>query len=111
MRDFPLHAEDNWDVVWKNKPVWAVKEIPDEQKTAFGSATIVVNPQPLSDKYVWVVGDSFAGALQQYFNSTFKEVRYVGHWRDKLKDLPANLVKADRKPDMIGEFKYEVQRC
>ena len=107
LKDFPLHAEDNWDVVWKNKPVWAVKEIPDEQKTAFGSATIVVNPQPLSDKYVWVVGDSFAGALQQYFNSTFKEVRYVGHWRDKLKDLPANLVKADRKPDMIVIVRVE----
>ncbi|MDO9205001.1 acyltransferase family protein [Methylotenera sp.] len=101
LKDFPLHAEDNWDVVWKNKPVWTENEIPDEQKTAFGSATVVSNQNPLSTKYVWVVGDSFTGALKQYFNATFKEVRYVGQWGDKLKNLPADLAKADKKPDMI----------
>jgi len=101
LKDFPLHAEDNWDVVWKNKPVWTENEIPGEQKTAFGSAAVASNQNPLSTKYVWVVGDSFSGALKQYFNATFKEVRYVGHWSDKLKNLPADLAKADKKPDMI----------
>ena len=101
LKDFPLHAEDNWHVVWKNKPVWTEKEIPNEQKTSFGAATIVVNHNPLSKKYVWVVGDSFTGSLRQYFNATFKEVHYLGHWTDKLKDLPAELTKADKKPDMI----------
>jgi hypothetical protein len=61
----------------------------------------VSNQNPLSTKYVWVVGDSFTGALKQYFNATFKEVRYVGQWGDKLKNLPADLAKADKKPDMI----------
>lgn len=101
LKNFPLHAEDNWDVVWKNKPVWTEKEIPDEQKTAFGAASIVTNKNPLSNKYIWVVGDSFTGSLRQYFNATFKEVHYVGHWDHKLKDLPADLTKADKKPDMI----------
>jgi hypothetical protein len=101
LKGFPLHLDDNWDVVWKNKPVISEKEIPNEQKTTFGSATVVTNENSLSNKYVWVCGDSFSVALRQYFNATFKEVRYVGHWSNKLKDLPEDLTKADRKPDMV----------
>lgn len=101
LKNFPLNADDNWDVIWKNKPTWTESEIPDEQKTAFGSAKVILNSNPLSNKYVWVVGDSFTGAMMQYFNATFKEIRYVGHWGDKLKDLPDTLAKVDRKPDMI----------
>ncbi len=101
LKGFPLKADDSWDVVWENKPVISEKEIQDEKKTTFGSATVVINENSLSNKYVWVCGDSFSGVLKQYFNATFKEVRYVGHWGDKLKDLPEDLAKADRKPDMI----------
>lgn len=107
LKGFPLHADDNWDVVWKNKPVISEKEIQNEQKTTFGSASVVTNENPLSNKYVWVCGDSFSGALRQYFNATFKEVRYVGHWSNKLKDLPKDLINADRKPDMIIIEKVE----
>lgn len=101
LKDFPLHAEDNWDVIWKNKPDWTEKDIPNEQKTAFGSATIVTNQRPLSNKSVWVIGDSFTAGLKQYLNATFREVRYIGHWSQKLKELPLDLDKADKKPDMI----------
>ena len=107
LENFPLHAEDNWDVVWKNKPTWTESEIADEQRTAFGSAKVVINSNPLINKYVWVVGDSFAGSLMQYFNAVFKEVRYVGHWADKLKDLPDILAKVNRKPDMIIVVRVE----
>lgn len=107
LKNFPLHKEDNWDVIWKNKPVLTEKEIPNEQKTTFGTASIVYNNNPLSNQYIWVVGDSFAEALKQYFNATFKEVRYVGHWKDKLRELPAELAKADRKPDMIVIVRVE----
>ncbi len=107
LKNFPLHAKDNWDIVWKNKPVWVEKEIPDEQKTAFGLASIVTNQNPLSDKYIWVIGDSFTGALKQYFNTSFKEVRYVGHWSNKLNDLSTDLAKSDKKPDMIIIIKVE----
>jgi hypothetical protein len=107
LQDFPLHAEDNWDVIWKNKSTWSESDIADEQKTAFGSAKVVINSKPLSNKYVWVIGDSFTGALIQYLNATFKEVRYIGHWSDKLKDLPDILDKADRKPDMVIVVRVE----
>jgi peptidoglycan/LPS O-acetylase OafA/YrhL len=102
LNDFPLHSDDNWDVIWKDKPVWTEKEIPNAVKyVAFGAPTIVTNNSALSDKRIWVVGDSFTSGLRQYFNATFKETRYVGHWGEKLKDLPLDLVKADEKPDMI----------
>lgn len=101
LKNFPLHKEDNWDVIWKNKPAITEKEIPNEQKTTFGPTTIAHNNNPLSNKYIWVVGDSFTGALKQYFSATFKEVHYIGHWDKKLRELPADLAKSDRKPDMI----------
>jgi len=101
LKDFPLHKIDNWDAIWKNKPTIVEQEIADEQKTSFGNATVVTNEHSLSNMYVWVSGDSFSGGLRQYLNATFKEVRYVGHWGGKLKDLPADLLGAYRKPDMI----------
>lgn len=107
LKEFPLHSEDNWDVVWKRKPNWLEKEIPHEQKTSFGSTTVVINQKPLSDKTVWVIGDSFASALKQYFNATFKEVYYVGHWDAKHNNISQQLAVAEKKPDMIVIVKVE----
>lgn len=107
LKDFPLHSFDNWNVVWRDETAWVEKEIPDEQKTTFGSSTIVSNANPISNKYIWVVGDSFAGSLKQYFNATFKEVRYIGHWEQKLNSLPDELIKAERKPDLIVIVRVE----
>ena len=84
-----------------------IKEIPDEQKTSADAPYVSINQKPLSNKYVWVVGDSFTGSLKQYFNATFKEVRFIGHSSKKLKDLPEYLTKADRKPDMIIVVRVE----
>ena len=64
LKKFPLHAEDNWDVIGVNKSAWAVTEIPNQGKTSFGVASIVRNNNPLSDKYIWVVGDSFSRSLR-----------------------------------------------
>ena len=107
LKDFPLSTVDNWNVIWDEKPVWNEQEIPNEQRTTFGSATLVSNDKPLSNLNVWVVGDSFAGALKQYFNATFKEVRYVGHWGQKLNTLPDAIIKAERKPDLIVFVRVE----
>lgn len=107
LSNFPLSPQDNWDVVWNDSPVWKEKVIPNEQKTAFGHSTVVINEKPLSNQYVWVIGDSFVGALKQYFNATFKEVRYVGHWEQKLKTLPEEIVKAERKPDLVVVVRVE----
>jgi peptidoglycan/LPS O-acetylase OafA/YrhL len=107
LKEFTLHPEDNWVVVWRKKPVLTEKQIRDEDKTAFGSASVVTNETPLANNYVWVVGDSFTSALKQYFNATFKEVRYVGHWSKKLTELPLELDDADRKPDLVVIIRVE----
>lgn len=107
LKDFPLHSGDNWNIVWKNKPLLREKEIQGEQKTAFGLSTVVTNTNPLVDKYIWVIGDSYANSLRQYLNASFKEVRYIGHWSDKLKELPMELESADRKPDIIVIVRVE----
>jgi hypothetical protein len=107
LKNFPLDPQDNWEVVWKDNPIWIEKEIPNEQKTTFGHATLVSNDKPISDQYVWVVGDSFASALKQYFNVTFSKVRYVGHWGQKLTTLPDEIDKAEKKPDLIVVVRVE----
>jgi len=71
-----------------------------------GAATVVKNKYPLSDKYVWVLGDSFTEAIKPFISASFKEVRYLGHWH-KLKDLPEDLTKATRKPDLIIVIRVE----
>ena len=103
----PLHAEDNWNVAWKREPILKEEVIPNEQKTSFGVATVVTNQVPLSSMNVWVVGDSFSVNLRPYFNATFGEVRYVGHWSEKLESLASELAKSAKKPDVIVVVKAE----
>jgi len=107
LRDFPLYADDNWEVIWKNKPTWTEIDIADEKKTVPFSAKVSINTKPLSNQYVWVVGDSFTEALMQYLNATYKEVRYIGHLNDKLRDLPEMLGRAEKKPDIVILVKVE----
>ncbi len=105
--DFPLHAGDNWEIVWKNRPVLTEEAISDTISESFGPLVSVTNPQPLSDKYIWIIGDSFNHALRPYFNAVFSKTRYIGHWSKKLEQLPSELKKADRKPDMIVVIRAE----
>jgi hypothetical protein len=54
-----------------------------------------------------VVGDSFITPLRPYLNATFKEVRYIGHWSQKLNSLASVLRMADEKPDLVLIEKVE----
>jgi len=107
LKNFPLNSQDNWDIIWKEKPVWTEQVIPNELKTTFGIPSLVTNEKFISNSYIWVVGDSFAGGLKQYFNATFKQVRYVGHWRQKFSTLTDELDKAQIKPDLIVIVRVE----
>ena len=104
---FPVPNDDNWDVVWKNQPVWTEAEVPNQETTPFGKATIVTNDQAPSNQTVWVVGDSFVGPLKQYFNATFSQVYYAGHWKQMLDKLPDEINKAEKKPDLVVIVKVE----
>lgn len=99
--------QDDWNVVWNRRPAWTERKIANEQKSPFGSPTLVINKVPVSEKHVWVIGDSYTDQLKQYLNATFGEIRYVGHWRQKLKTLEEDLMGAERKPDLIIINKVE----
>jgi peptidoglycan/LPS O-acetylase OafA/YrhL len=108
LKDFPLHAEDNWEPVWKSNPILIEKEIPGERRNpVIGPPVVVNNHEALSNKCIWVIGDSFSNALRQYFNATFKEVHYVGHWDDKIAQLDFLLACAEKKPDMVVIIRTE----
>ena len=48
-------------------------------------------------------------SLKQYFNATFREVRYLGHWKSRLQKLPQDLIDADEKPDLVIVVRAEKQ--
>lgn len=104
---FKSRSEDVWDVVWETPPEWTEVKIRNEQKTAFGEAVVVTNPNPVSKKTVWVVGDSFTNLLKDYFNANFKQVHYLGHWEHKFSELPSLLEAAKEKPDFIFIVRVE----
>ncbi len=114
LNDFPLHNEDNWDTVWEKKPVWSETQIQGSKNSPFGQSSIVDNKNSLSEKKIWVIGDSFGLGLRQYFNATFKQVRYSsfkqvrykGDWEDKINELNSDLSKVD-PPDMIIIIRVE----
>ena len=101
LEKFPLSKLDNWVLNWDKEAISIEKILPDEHESSFGHPKIVTTSNALTDKYIWVVGDSFSHSLTPYLNATFKNVKYVGHWADKLDNLPKELAKADKKPDII----------
>ena len=107
LSNFPLDAVDDWKAIWNSQPNLSQGTLQKEKETSFGTSGLITNSQPLSEKYVWVVGDSFSVGMRAYFNATFKQVLYVGHWRDKLTELPADLAKTKQKPDMVVVVRVE----
>ncbi len=106
-KNFPLHREDNWEVIWKSDPKWTETRSSVGRSETFGVESVVVNEKPKVDKYVWVVGDSYTRALRQYINATFREVRYVGEWGAKKATVPKELAEAAIKPDFVLIVKVE----
>lgn len=99
--NYPLTPSDNWVTKWDEKPISVEKRLPNEHESAFGSPKNIITTNALTDKSVWIVGDSFSKGLEPYLNATFKEVRYIGHWSEKLDNLSDELAKANKKPDII----------
>lgn len=99
--NYPLSSSDNWVVQWDKKPISVEKILPNEHESAFGSPKKITTTNALVNKSVWVVGDSFSKGLEPYLNATFKDVRYIGHWSEKLDNLSDELAKANKKPDIV----------
>jgi hypothetical protein len=107
LKNFPLDPEDNWDIAWKRKPAWSKTLYKSQKSDPFGPIERVINNESPSDEYVWVIGDSFSEAMRDYFNSTFREVFYVGHWSDKLPILSSLISDSQKKPDHVVVIRAE----
>lgn len=64
LKNFPLHADDNWQAVWNAPITWTQTKTATVVETEFGPESVVTNVQPLSEKTVWVIGDSFCWELK-----------------------------------------------
>jgi hypothetical protein len=107
IEQFPLQSGDDWKPVWKIQPQWSKQKFPEIQKIVSTEKEFIINRIPLSNQYIWVIGDSFSDAMRQYFNATFKKVLYLGHWAENLEALPQNLGKVTNKPDMVVIVRVE----
>jgi hypothetical protein len=82
--EFPLSNGDHFSIEWSTSP----HVIEENGKT--------LNLNPLSDKQVWVFGDSFAEALKPYFNAMFREVHYI-----RYENYESSIYSLKNKPDLI----------
>ena len=108
LKNHPLGINDNWGVDWPFTNEWVEEQLPNNnEEISFVPVYKNHNYQYLSDNYVWVVGDSFLDALRPYFNSTFQEIDYLGHWSHKMDQLVEDLKSANKKPDIIFIIRVE----
>ena len=109
LKNFPLHEDDTVKLRWSQSQQWIVKPPPIAlTKTSF-EQSFVDNMHSLTDKYVWVIGDSFTAGVRPFINASFRQSYYVNHWGKTLSNgLLAEMLKnSDKKPDLIIVVKVE----
>jgi len=108
LNNFPLKNGDTWLAKIDHKyELIRSKNSYIATNEAFGDQEVVYNSNPIINKKIWVTGDSFTNAMRSYFNATFSEVHYLGHWNKRLKGLSSDLEKASTKPDIVIIVKVE----
>lgn len=94
-------------IEWEREPVLEIRALARQPETSFGRSEVVFNEDAPILKTVWVIGDSFTNALTPYFDATFSEVHYLGHWSEKAGVLPADILAAEEKPDLVIVVRVE----
>ena len=108
LKNFPLRNDDTWQAKIEHEYELIRRENSYvAENEAFGKQEVVYNSNPIINKKIWVIGDSFINALKPYIEATFSEVNYLGHWNKRLDELSTNLEKASEKPDLIMIIKTE----
>ncbi|WP_185974442.1 alginate O-acetyltransferase AlgX-related protein [Tepidimonas fonticaldi] len=107
LKNFPIDNEDSWDISWESRLDWNEELTSRENIFGFGYPSIVKNKHPLSEKVVWIIGDSFSAALRPFFNATFREVHYIGHWGKTIDRMPKLIQESKDKPDLIVIIRVE----
>ena len=107
LSDFPLSDDDDWSFKILSESKISKEEFKDHPKNNFGWKGKVSNTKALNDMSVWVIGDSFTKAIRPYIEASFRDVRYIDHWRHKLHVLPSELALSAEKPDLILVVRVE----
>ena len=110
IKDYPQPTNENWTFSFSNSNFTkeSIEFSRDEPKSAtFGPKKIVINNKPITNKTIWVIGDSFITRLRPFLERTFREVHYIGHWSKKLDSISTDLVRTSEKPDLILVVKVE----
>ena len=101
LNNYPLDSQDNPTSVWKDRPSWRSNYVKSDDAAVFGQIEKVINKRPISNKTIWVTGDSFSVGMKEFFNGTFKEVIHLSNLNEKLGQLSSYLDSAQKKPDMV----------
>lgn len=101
INDFPLRPGDAWTPVYSTPLEFSQHADLRETTNSFGSVGTVRNTVALVDEKIWIIGDSFTSAMRQYLNATYREVVYIGHWAEVMKDMPSLIQNETDKPDRI----------
>jgi hypothetical protein len=108
LNNFPLKDDDTWLAsIEHTYELRRAEETNVAIFESFGKQEVVFNSNPIIDKKVWVVGDSFTEALKPYLDATFREVSYLGHWQKGLDNLSIDLEDASEKPDLVLVVRVE----
>jgi peptidoglycan/LPS O-acetylase OafA/YrhL len=108
IKEPPINYGDTWAAEIKHAHKLArIKDnnIPSTQ--FFGANNKVINSNPYINSKIWIIGDSFTTALKPYFEATFSEVTYLGHWQTELDVLASKLDDSVKKPDLIVVVRVE----
>ena len=104
----PITNGDAWDVEINHADnLIRIKDDNFPSSDYFGINNIMINSNPYINRKIWIVGDSFTDALKPYFEATFSEVRYLGHWNTELDILASKLDNSSEKPDFIIVVRVE----
>ena len=109
--DFAMHNDDNWsqsDLIDEGVEIVADPNQPDPS-VFLGTnwRGTIRNQQGVDDLVVWVVGDSFTNSIKPYLNSSFSNIKYLGHWSSTIDDLPTILSESNEKPDLVLVVRVE----
>lgn len=92
---------DNFSIKWTNQQRITVKTIHEETIPAHSQTNILKNQDASQKEAIWIIGDSFRGALVPFISHCFSETRvfHIAHnTKEKLLD---EYIQAELKPKYI----------
>lgn len=96
-----IEPDDQW-VIRQEEQLGTFFPPEERLESPFGRGLLTVNDHAPNAQTVWVLGDSFTGAVRPFLSATFREVRYLGSWGEGHLEQMLSLLKTEAKvPDLL----------